>query len=395
MASQNNCYLFEAEWNRNCGKILAVLQRKYKWQRGDFDDLWNDMLSEAKVLCLERFINSKESKLSFETFCIKWSQIAIKRFLEKHNKATFGDKKFETDKGDLFKLKQMVTDENNPRIILSFCIHSYLNILPENFINSGLAHKSLQELYHITKTGTINFFNQKRKPSWFESEIENIFLILWEKLGTVQSEIFSDNSTNTEKSFAKWSSEAKKNFRRNRPDNKSNRLNRFTDDGSEDTLNDFTDDCPGEDCPNKSQNFSNTPADMMLNDEKIVMSIKLLRYIVLKTEDLKYLFALLFTICRVSQKKFIKDNYHLLTLDKLAAKFEEDYLGETYLAKNSLIQVFKELEKRIKSQRNKIIFKDVNNINIADWAYKANTNILRSIIDGKDSLSKELKEYYI
>ncbi|MFH1198532.1 MAG: hypothetical protein V1720_22720 [bacterium] len=379
---------FEVEWKKYEQAISNSLKNKYQWKKARNAEIWKDILSEAKLLCFEKYPIYDPEKGLVDKFLFYWSEVAYMRYLDANNKATFGNKSFETKKKNLELLTEAVMNEGNPRYLLAFIYQYYLKINPENFVGHGFNDKTVEEVYSFAKEAFFKNEDVKNYADWFETKATSTFDILWERVQEVRNQTFINRSANPVKEIEKWSKQVKKNFFRDelKSKNKMNDEN-LDPESDDDNLNDGNID------PNELVS-KDTPLKVVLKEEKIDILIKLLQYCIDHVDNPKHLFAFLLNLCKISTKEFHESKLYLRSARDLCEYLRIEYLDKSRLSEINLGPVFLMLEKKILPVKDTPIFTENEGDNLPDYSYKARIKLRELITKGNDRVSIMLRKYY-
>jgi hypothetical protein len=390
---------FQTIWDKHRQCISSALQKKYRWKKNNDNDTWMDVLSEAKVLCFEQFGEYDREKGEIYPFFFYWSEIAFMRFLRQHNTATFGEHRFKSIKHDFPLLRQTFLDEGNPRYLLVFLYDQYLDITADEFLQRGLPHLSLEEVFNDARNRFSGKKTKQKKQLWSDSELDDLFGILWEKIYWTRNDLFYTRKNSFPSVYKDWSSQVKGNFLKIRSltsSGKSSAAAKRRTDSSFSELPGIS--APHDDferCGAAYAIHSQNPLHMMLVEENIHMQLHLLQFAIKHTDDARHLFAFLFNLCSIKERKFTREKYHLLTLKELTEVFKNEYLLFSPLSERALMPVFALLEQKIRPIEKEVFIDRAGKLRLADWAYNVRQNIVALILRGEGILGKELRRYFI
>ena len=391
---------FHTIWNKHVYEISESLRIKYGWKRKNDLEIWDDITSEAMALCCEKFSSYDNRKGEVFPFLLYWSEIAMMRFLRSYNRDKFGNQRFEEVKYNLHYIRDAVQDEGNPRYLLAFLFKHYLDLSAEEFHKQELHYKSLEDLFNIARKIIIDRFCFIQKPKWHALEIDRILDLLRKKMFKVKDELFYPTKNNFPEVFNSWSYSVKKNFVKTKLASPARHPIAEEDaaiSGSRNELSHHTFSTP-KDHQNvdiSGTSHAHNPLQMVLIEEYIQMQINLLRFIIKHTNNPRHLFAFLFTLCSVTSKSFVSNNYHRKSFGELTIIFKREYLHSSSLSEGVLLPVFSALEEKIEPVKDDIFQKDNQKIQMADWTYRVKKHVEELILRGDGLLGRDIRQYYI
>jgi len=402
MVTESEQKRFNLLWEDNKQDICNFLRKKFSWKKFDNPDLRQDIMSEAKLLCLSKLNTYNPEKSSPLVFFITWSQIAYKRFIFNYNKTVLGNSSFRVYRTDIQVLTEIFKEEGNPRFLLIFIYHRYLEISPKQFISSGFTKKTLWELFQNAKSELISKLSPSRSrehkteiPSWLIDKFNYAFDILEAKIINIKDQTFFTGNKDHDRSYNikaifEWSDSVKNSFLNLRAENK----NKYPNNADEIENTDFP-------VKHKKAGYleeivaTDSPIEFLFAIEQNEMYIMLLSYCIKKTKKLNYLFAFLFHICKITPKEFKEKKLYTLTTHEIVNQIVKVFLSKTKIPGDQIRKIFKMLECKIETHRNAFLFNESDGKHLSDWFYKTKISIKDQVFYSNDPEARVFRSYYL